>query len=116
ADRFGVKYADMSHDVDTLSGGNRQKVLFARWLAAKPRLIIVDEPTAGIDVGAKSEIHDELRALAASGVGVIVISSELPELLGLCSRIIVMRNRTIAGSLDRSEATEERIMHLSTSS
>lgn len=112
ADRFGTKYADIEHDVDTLSGGNRQKVLLARALARQPRLVIVDEPTAGIDVGAKHEIHDELRRLAASGVGVIVISSELPELLNLCSRILVMRSRTIVASLDRSEATEERILDL----
>ena len=113
AQRFRVKYADIHHDVDTLSGGNRQKVLLARWLARTPRLVIVDEPTAGIDVGAKGEIHDELRALAGAGVGVIVISSELPELLGLCSRIIIMRERTIVGSLDRTEASEERILQMS---
>ncbi len=113
AERFRVKYAALSDDVDTLSGGNRQKVLLARWLARTPKLVIVDEPTAGIDVGAKSEIHDELRMLADSGVGVIVISSELPELLSLCSRIIVMRERTIVGSLDRTEANEERIVQMS---
>ncbi len=73
----------------------------------------MDEPTAGIDVGAKQEIHDELRRLAASGIGVIVISSELPELLSVCSRIVVMRSGTIVASLDRAEATEERILHLS---
>jgi ribose transport system ATP-binding protein len=112
ADRFGTKYADLEYDVDTLSGGNRQKVLLARALARQPRLVIVDEPTAGIDVGAKQEIHDELRRLAASGVGVIVVSSELPELLSLCTRILVMRSRTIVASLDRSEATEERILDL----
>ncbi|MCU0454291.1 MAG: sugar ABC transporter ATP-binding protein [Bacteroidetes bacterium] len=112
ADRFGTRYADLEFDVDTLSGGNRQKVLLARALARPPRLVIVDEPTAGIDVGAKQEIHDELRRLAASGIGVIVISSDLPELLSLCSRILVMRSRTIVASLDRSEATEERILDL----
>ena len=113
ADRFGTKYASLEFDVDTLSGGNRQKVLLARALANTPRLVIVDEPTAGIDVGAKQEIHDELQRLAASGIGVIVISSELPELLSVCSRIVVMRSGTIVASLDRAEATEERILHLS---
>ncbi len=112
ADRFGTKYADIEHEVESLSGGNRQKVLLARALARQPRLVIADEPTAGIDVGAKEDIHDELRRLAASGVGVIVISSELPELLSLCTRILVMRSRTIVGSLQRSEATEERILDL----
>lgn len=112
ADRFSTKYTGLEDDVDTLSGGNRQKVLLARALARTPRLIIVDEPTAGIDIGAKQEIHDELCRLAVSGVGVIVISSELPELLSLCSRILVMRSRTVVGSLDRSEASEERILDL----
>jgi ribose transport system ATP-binding protein len=116
AGRFNVKHAGLSYEVDTLSGGNRQKVLLARSVGLKPRVIIFDEPTAGIDVGAKSEIHSLIRNLANRGTGVIVISSELPELLALCSRIMVMRNRTIAGTLHRSEATEESLLHMATGS
>ncbi|MBN2469240.1 MAG: sugar ABC transporter ATP-binding protein [Anaerolineae bacterium] len=97
-------------EVRRLSGGNQQKTLVAKWLAIKPRILIVDEPTRGIDVGAKREIHHLLRQLAREGVGVIMVSSELPEILGMSDRILVMHEGAIAGELAASEATEERIM------
>jgi len=98
-----------------LSGGNRQKVVIARWLNTRARVLIFDEPTAGIDVGARYEIYQMINRLAASGVGVILISSDLPELLGMCDRIAVMCQGRLTGMLERAEATQERIMTLATS-
>lgn len=95
-----------------LSGGNQQKVVLAKWLWTHPDLLIVDEPTHGIDVGAKYEIYEILRKLASEGKGILVISSDLPELIGICDRILVLREGTIAGELDQSEVTEEKIMSL----
>jgi ABC-type sugar transport system ATPase subunit len=97
-----------------LSGGNRQKVVLARWLFSDAKLLIFDEPTRGIDVAVKREIHGVLRELADRGTGVIVISSDLPEVLALGDRIGVMREGRMIGILDRSEATEERVMSLAT--
>jgi len=96
--------------VRTLSGGNQQKVVLAKWLAARPRVLILDEPTRGIDVGAKAEIYAIMRQLADEGIGVLFISSELPEILGLSDRILVMRRGRIAAEFDATEATEESIM------
>jgi len=98
--------------VKQLSGGNQQKIVFAKWLLANPEILIVDEPTRGIDVGAKAEIYRIIRELASQGTSIIVISSDLPEVLTLSDRIIVMYNGTITGELTRHEATEENIMHL----
>lgn len=100
--------------VVNLSGGNQQKVVLARWLLTNPEILIVDEPTHGIDVGAKAEIYDLLRQLAASGKGIILISSELPELLALADRILVIRQGQLSGELDGKEATEERVLSLAT--
>ncbi len=97
--------------VDQFSGGNQQKAVLAKWLAYEPKVLIVDEPTNGIDVGAKSEIHQLLRDLAASGIGIIMISSELPEVLAVCDRILVMRRGRIAAEFAREDATQERIMN-----
>jgi ribose transport system ATP-binding protein len=97
-------------EVRRLSGGNQQKVLIAKWLAIRPKVLIVDEPTRGVDVGAKTEIHHLLRTLASQGVGIIMISSELPEVLGMSDRILVMREGAITGELRAAEATQERIM------
>jgi len=97
-----------------LSGGNRQKVVLARWLFTQSRLLIFDEPTAGIDVGAKFEIYNLMNELAGRGIGIILISSELPELLGMCDRIAVMCDGRMTGILDRREATQERILALAT--
>ena len=87
--------------VSSLSGGNQQKVAIAKQLAVDPKVILMDEPTRGIDVGAKSEIHRLLRDLARSGIGIVVISSELPELLGLCDRVLVIREGRVAGEVGR---------------
>lgn len=96
--------------VQRLSGGNQQKVVLSRWLLANPRVLIVDEPTRGIDVGAKAEVHSLLVELARNGTAVVVISSELPEVLALADRVLVLRQGRIAGELTRAEATEEKIM------
>jgi ribose transport system ATP-binding protein len=98
--------------VQTLSGGNQQKVVLAKWLAARPQILILDEPTRGIDVGAKAEIYTIMRQLADEGIGVLFISSELPEILGLSDRILVMRRGRIAAEFDATEATEESIMRV----
>ena len=100
----------MSTPVETLSGGNQQKVALARWLETKPSILILDEPTQGVDVGAKSEIHAIIQELAAQHLAVIMISSELPEILGLCNRIAVMRAGTIVSVLSRREATQAAIL------
>jgi rhamnose transport system ATP-binding protein len=96
----------------SLSGGNQQKVALARWLATRPRLLILDEPTQGVDVGAKSEIHKLIRRLAAEGMAVLMISSDLPEILGMSDRIAVMREGTVSAIIDRADATPERILAL----
>jgi L-arabinose transport system ATP-binding protein len=95
-----------------LSGGNQQKVILARWLSEDVKVILLDEPTRGIDVGAKSEIYGIIYALAQQGVGVVVVSSELPEVLGICDRIMVMRQGKIVAELPRAEATSERVLQL----
>jgi ABC-type sugar transport system ATPase subunit len=95
-----------------LSGGNQQKTLFGRWVRACHRVLILDEPTRGVDVGAKVEIYRIIRRLAESGLGVIMISSELLEILGMCDRILVMREGRISGELGADEASEQRIMAL----
>jgi len=93
-----------------LSGGNQQKVVIARWLTLRPKVLILDEPTRGIDVGAKAEIHALMNRLAGEGVGIIMISSELPEILGISDRILVMRQGQIVGEFSRKEATQDAIM------
>jgi ABC-type sugar transport system ATPase subunit len=111
-ERLNVRTPNIEHEVRKLSGGNQQKVVLARWLARKPKVLILDEPTRGIDVGAKAEIYHLIDDLARSGVGVLVISSELPEVLGLADRIIVMQNGHITGELDRADASEEAVLGL----
>jgi len=112
ADRLRVRTPSIEHEVRKLSGGNQQKVVLARWLARKPKVLILDEPTRGIDVGAKAEIYQIIADLAQQGVALLVISSELPELLGLADRVAVMQNGRITGELTRAEATEEAILAL----
>jgi L-arabinose transport system ATP-binding protein len=107
-----IRTPNADKHIAELSGGNQQKAILARWLAMEPRILILDEPTKGIDVGAKSEIYRIIYDLAAKGLGLIVISSELTELIGLCDRILVMRNGSIAGTLDQEEATEDSILCL----
>ena len=104
----------MGGPVENLSGGNQQKVVLARWLLTRPKVVILDEPTRGIDVGAKAEVYARIRALAGQGVGIVMASSELPELLAMSDRIAVFHEGRIAGELARAEATEEAIMHLAT--
>jgi ABC-type sugar transport system ATPase subunit len=94
----------------TLSGGNQQKVILARGLARRPRLLLLHEPTRGIDVGAKAEIYEILGRLAASGVSILIVSSELPELIGQCDRILAMHAGRITGEFKRADATAERIL------
>jgi ABC-type sugar transport system ATPase subunit len=113
-DALRIRTPSQTQRVLNLSGGNQQKVVLAKWLAREPRILIVDEPTRGIDVGAKAEVHELLRRLADSGVAILMISSELPEILRMSDRIAVMREGRIAGELTRAEATQERIMELST--
>jgi L-arabinose transport system ATP-binding protein len=107
-----IRTPDIEQVVSSLSGGNQQKVVLARWLARRPRVLILDEPTRGVDVGAKAEIYGVINQLTADGIAVIVISSELPEILGLSDRIVVMQRGRVTGELDHSEATEERVLAL----
>ncbi len=111
-ERLGVKTPAIFAPVSTLSGGNQQKVALSRWLMTEPSVLILDEPTQGIDVGAKSEIHALMTDLAGRGVAILMISSELPEILGMSDRIAVMRDGTIAGVLDRAEADQQKILAL----
>jgi rhamnose transport system ATP-binding protein len=110
--QLGIKTASLETRAADLSGGNQQKVALARWLAASPAVLILDEPTQGVDVGAKAEIHRIMSELAGRGLAIIMISSELPEILGMSDRIAVMHGGTIVGILDRSSATQEAIMEL----
>lgn len=110
--RLRLKAGKPEDPPSTLSGGNQQKVALARMLSVNPKVVFLDEPTRGVDVGAKSEIHAILRELCAQGVGVVVISSELPELIGLSDRIIVLHEGEVTGELGPDEMTEEAIMHL----
>ena len=110
--KLRVKTPNLSERIENLSGGNQQKVLIGRWLLTNPKVLILDEPTRGIDVGAKAEIHRLVTLLARQGVAVIMISSELPEVLGMSDRIMVMHHGRATGFLDRSEADQVKIMEL----
>ena len=109
-----IKTPSITEQIKNLSGGNQQKVLIARWLLTEPEILILDEPTRGIDVGAKSEIHSLISTLASQGKSIILISSELPEILGMSDRIVVMHEGKITGILNRGEATQELIMKYAT--
>ena len=111
---LATKTPTVEQAVQNLSGGNQQKVVLSKWLFTGSKILIFDEPTRGIDVGAKSEIYKLMNALAAQGVAIIMISSELPEALGMSDRILVMHEGRITGELSRAEATQEKIMHLAT--
>ncbi len=113
-DELRIKTPSIEQAVEHLSGGNRQKVVLARWLFTKSKVLIFDEPTSGIDVGVKYEIYNLIQQLAQSGIGIIVISSDLPEILGICNRIAVMHEGSIAGIVPQSSATQEDIMTLAT--
>jgi ribose transport system ATP-binding protein len=105
-----IKTPGLEQKVMNLSGGNQQKVMLSKWLVINPKVLIVDEPTRGVDVGVKADVHQLLRDLAARGVGVIMISSELPEVLGMSDRIMVMREGQIVGEVAHADATEENVM------
>jgi ABC-type sugar transport system ATPase subunit len=111
-DRLRIRTPGLDYVVAGLSGGNQQKIVLAKWLAARCRILMLDEPTRGVDVGAKAEIHALVDELASKGSGVILISSELPEILNLATRIIVLRNGRIAGELPRAQATQNALMRL----
>jgi ribose transport system ATP-binding protein len=110
--KLGIKVPGIGYAISSLSGGNQQKCLLGRWLSLTPKVLIMDEPTRGIDVGAKAEIHGLLRGLAEAGVGVIIVSSELPEVLGVSDRVAVVHEGRLAGFLSGGQATEENIMML----
>ncbi|HET9169212.1 MAG TPA: sugar ABC transporter ATP-binding protein [Actinospica sp.] len=114
ATKLQVKYARLGDLVGTLSGGNQQKVVLAKWLATNPSVLIVDEPTRGIDVGTKAEVHRLLSSLAAEGVAVLMISSDLPEILGMADRVLVMHEGRIAAEIPRAQATEQSVMAAAT--
>lgn len=109
-DKLMIQTPSIDHPVMGLSGGNQQKVVLAKWLSLNPRVLILDEPTRGIDVGAKSDVHSLMSEIAGQGVGIIMISSELPEILAMSDRIIVMAEGRITGEFSREEADQERIM------
>ncbi|KQR91547.1 MAG: sugar ABC transporter ATP-binding protein [Microbacterium ginsengisoli] len=114
ASRLEVKTHALDTVAATLSGGNQQKVVLAKWLATEPTVLIIDEPTRGIDVGTKSEVHRLLSELAGRGMGILMISSELPEVLGMADRVLVMREGRLTADIARAEATSENVMHAAT--
>lgn len=113
-DQLRIRTPSLRQIVKYLSGGNQQKVLISRWLLTGPRILILDEPTRGIDVGAKAEIYKLMTELTREGKTIIMISSELPEILGMSDRIMVMHEGDKIGELSRSEATQEKILHMAT--
>jgi rhamnose transport system ATP-binding protein len=111
-ERLGIRTASIDTPVGDLSGGNQQKVAVARWLATEPAVLVLDEPTQGVDVGAKAEIHRLMSELAGQGLAILMISSDLPEVLGMSDRVAVMRGGRVVGTLDRAEATQENVLAL----
>jgi rhamnose transport system ATP-binding protein len=114
ARKLQLKYGRIRNAVSTLSGGNQQKAVLCKWLARNPKLLIIDEPTRGIDVGTKAEVHRILDGLVAAGMAVLMISSELPEVLGMADRVLVLREGKLTAELTRDEADEQSIMRAAT--
>jgi rhamnose transport system ATP-binding protein len=114
AGKLEVKTAALDMDASTMSGGNQQKVVIAKWLATDPSLLIIDEPTRGIDVGTKAEVHRLLSELAGQGLAIVMISSELPEVLGMADRVLVVCEGRLTADLDREDATPETVMRAAT--
>jgi ABC-type sugar transport system ATPase subunit len=112
--QLSIRAPGLETSVATLSGGNQQKVVLAKVMLAQPKILLLDEPTRGVDVGAKAEIYSLMRKLTREGVSIIFISSELPELLGMSDRLLVLAAGRAQATLDRTEATEERVMHAAT--
>src|SRR5699024_2880593 len=110
---ISTKYGSLEDNVNSLSGGNQQKIVIAKWLATDSKCIIFDEPTRGVDVGAKTEIYKIINELAENGVAVIVIASEMPEIIGLCDRSYVMNNGEIVGELQKEQLSEQNLIQLS---
>ena len=109
-EKFQIKTPDVDKKVSQLSGGNQQKVLLSMWISRKPQILLIDEPTRGIDVGTKEAIHHLIRDFAKQGMGVIMVSSDMPELIGASDRIVSMYEGRISGQLKLEQITEERIM------
>ena len=114
SDKLGVKTEDIKLPAASLSGGNQQKVVIAKWVGKKPSILILDEPTRGIDIGAKKDIYDLMNELTSQGVTIIMVSSELPEIIGMSDRIMVVHEGRMAGILNREEADQKRIMTMAT--
>jgi D-allose transport system ATP-binding protein len=114
-ERVRIKCSSIEQNIVELSGGNQQKVLFAKWMCTEPEVFIFDEPTRGIDVGAKSEIHQMMRQLANQGKAILMVSSELPEILGVCDRVAVFKSGRIVQMVDGTTASEEQILELAIS-
>ena len=114
ADRLRIRSTGMDELIEALSGGNQQKVVIAKWLATNPRVLILDEPTRGVDIGAKVEVHRIISELAASGLGIVLISSDLPEVLAMSDRIMVLHEGRMSAEIPRAEASEERVMFAAT--
>jgi ABC-type sugar transport system ATPase subunit len=114
ADRFveqlRIRATSVAQAVRSLSGGNQQKVVLAKWLAAEPRILVLDEPTHGVDVGTKADVHRTISHLATQGLTILLISSELPEILGMSDRVLVMREGRLVAEFPRAEASQERIV------
>ena len=108
--KLSIRTPSVDHEINKLSGGNQQKVMVSKWLNTKPKLFVLDEPTRGIDVGAKAEVHHIVNELAAQGMAVIFISSDLPEVLAMSDRILVMREGKQMGIFEQGETTQENIM------
>jgi ABC-type sugar transport system ATPase subunit len=113
-ERLRIRSTGVNELIEALSGGNQQKVVIAKWLATNPRVLILDEPTRGVDIGAKVEVHRIISELAASGLGIVLISSELPEVLAMSDRIIVLHEGRMSAEIPRAEASEERVMFAAT--
>jgi len=114
SEQLRVRAAGLDQLVNALSGGNQQKVVLSKWLATNPAVLILDEPTRGIDVGAKAEVHRIISDLAARGLAIILISSELPEVLAMADRVLVLHEGSVTGTFARTEATQERVMFAAT--
>ena len=113
-EEFKVKCFGPWHECNNLSGGNQQKVVLAKWIYTDPKILILDEPTRGVDIGAKKEIYDVINQMAAKGVAVIMVSSELPEVLGMSDRIMVVHEGTVTGIIDAADADQAKVMTLAT--
>jgi ABC-type sugar transport system ATPase subunit len=114
-ERLGIRAPDRESPVMSLSGGNQQKCVIARWLRAQPRVLLLDDPTRGVDVGAKAEIYEIIEELCREGLGIVLTSSELPELIALCDRIVVLCEGRVTGRFERSEFRESAILEAATS-